>query len=59
MDRHNQTHELEKYFVFKFDSNRKLMSVIVGYRGKFFLLTKGADNTVADKSINGKEEQLP
>lgn len=36
-----------------------MMSVIITYEGKYFLLVKGADNTVAEKSINGLPNQLP
>jgi len=35
------------------------MSVIITYEGKYFLIVKGADNTVAEKSINGLPNQLP
>ena len=30
-----------------------MMSVIATYNGKNYLLTKGADNAVAERSING------
>lgn len=48
--------EIEKLFVFKFDSTRKMMSVVVRYEGKLLLLVKGADNALADRSINGTSD---
>lgn len=50
------TNEIEKYFVFKFDSTRKMMSVIVKFEEKYFLMVKGADNTVAERSTNGTSD---
>lgn len=35
------------------------MSVIVKFKSHYFLLTKGADNAVADKAINGSSSKLP
>lgn len=35
------------------------MSVLVKYKGNYFLFVKGADNTVAEKSINGSSNDLP
>ena len=54
-----ETLKIEKLFVFKFDSTRKMMSVIIRFQDKLFLLTKGADNAIAEKSINGTTEDLP
>jgi len=48
--------EIQKLFVFKFDSKRKLMSVLIQMNNEYFLLTKGADSSVAEWSLNGKAE---
>ena len=41
--------EIKKHFTFSFDSDRKLMSMIVEYKGDIFLLVKGADSSVLDR----------
>ena len=51
--------QVEKKFVFKFDSTRKLMSCVIEYEGDLLLFVKGADSSVASRALNGKEEQLP
>lgn len=33
-----------------------MMSVIVKFEEKYFLMVKGADNTVAEKSTNGTSD---
>lgn len=35
------------------------MSVLIQMNNEYFLLTKGADSSVAERSLNGKAEQLP
>lgn len=43
---------------FKFDSDRKRMSVLIEENGKFFLYTKGADNQMISQiNFSGKEEE--
>lgn len=36
-----------------------MMSILFEFQGEFFLMTKGADTSVAECSLNGKEEELP
>ena len=43
-----------KLMLNRFNSDRKMMSVLVEYQNKFFLLAKGADNVLLSKSINQK-----
>lgn len=31
------------------------MSVIIDYEGHYYVLTKGADSSVAERSVNGEE----
>lgn len=35
------------------------MSVVIEFQGHYYLMTKGADSSVADRAINGKSEKLP
>lgn len=51
--------EIEKLFFFNFDSDRKMMSVLVRLQEKYFLMVKGADNTIAERALNGNTDQLP
>ena len=36
----------------RFDSDRKMMSVIVKYEGKIYCLYKGAENVMIEKSAD-------
>ena len=51
MDSNNKNFLIEKIFLFKFDSNRKMMSMIIKFEDKFFLMTKGADTSIESRSI--------
>ena len=48
----NENIEIEKMFVNKFNSDRKMMSVVIRFRGKIILLAKGADNVIYKKCNN-------
>ena len=50
-DKENHNYVIEKLFIFKFDSNRKMMSMIIKYEDKYFLMTKGADTSINNRSI--------
>ena len=41
---------IKKLHIYQFDSNRKMMSVIVEIDGKIFQMVKGADNSLLEKS---------
>ena len=48
----NKKLKIEKISNFEFDSNRKMMSVIVKINNNIFQMVKGADNSLIEKSIN-------
>lgn len=48
----NENIEILKRFTYPFDSDRKLMSVIVNYKGTNFMLVKGADSSVKERLVS-------
>ena len=48
----NEDIEIEKLFVNKFNSDRKMMSVVIRFKGRIILLAKGADNVIYKKCNN-------
>ena len=50
-DKENHNYVIEKLFIFKFDSNRKMMSMIIKYDDKYFLMCKGADVSIEENAV--------
>ena len=48
----NEEKKIKKISNFEFDSNRKMMSVIVEINNYIFQMVKGADNSLLEKSVN-------
>ena len=49
---------VDKYFTFQFDSNRKMMSIIIKYKEKYLMLVKGADTSIEERLANHPTAQF-
>ena len=48
----NKLLKVKKLGIFNFDSNRKMMSVIIEYDGKILQMAKGSDTSIIERSSN-------
>jgi magnesium-transporting ATPase (P-type) len=49
---HKEVHKIEVVESFEFSSDRKRMSVIIKWRGSYFIYAKGADNVILERSAD-------
>ena len=58
LTKNNGLVKIKKLHTFQFDSNRKMMSVIIEKNGKIFQMLKGADNSLLEKSSTNLSENF-